>query len=744
MNHKRLIIASNRLPFTVEEDDKGDLKLKASAGGLVTGLSAYLDSLQHSSFTEGNEYVWLGWPGASISDEHKEHIKQIAESQFNAYPVFMEEETMDAFYHGFCNKTIWPLFHYFPTYVVYEKESWESYKEVNEHFCETIMEILRPDDILWIHDYHLMLLPRLIRQRMSEVSIGFFLHIPFPSYELFRLLPKNWAKEILQGLLGADVIGFHTHDYTQYFLRSTLRLLGYENNMGKMFIDHRLVKADTFPMGIDFYRFNNAVNSRETQIEREKLQNILSGLKTIVSVDRLDYSKGLLNRLEGYKLFLANNPQWHGKVTLLLVVVPSRIGVDRYQAIKTKIDQMVGNINGAYSTLNWVPINYKYGHVPFHQLVALYSVSDVALITPLRDGMNLVSKEYVASRKDMAGVLILSELAGASKELGEAILINPNDREEIAASIKEALEMPVEEQQNRLERMQQRLKNYHVVKWASEFIQELDYIKDEQRRFQTKILDKRATAKMLDEFEKANHCIFFLDYDGTLVPFSGDPKKAIPPRELLDLLRELSKINKVDIVIISGRERSILQQWLGDLDINFVAEHGVWIKEKGKDWELLRHASSEWKKDVLSLLKHYVDKVPGSFLEEKEYSVSWHFRKADPEQAADAARELTDLLLQYTANTDAQIIQGRKVIEVRNAGIDKGKAALYFLSKKNYDFVLAIGDDRTDEDFFRSLSTQAWTVKVGMTHSNARSNVMSYKDVRNLLDMLKNRARGEV
>jgi len=473
--------------------------------------------------------------------------------------------------------------------------------------------------------------------------------------------------------------------------------------MGKMFIDHRLVKADTFPMGIDFYRFNNAVNSRETQIEREKLQNILSGLKTIVSVDRLDYSKGLLNRLEGYKLFLANNPQWHGKVTLLLVVVPSRIGVDRYQAIKTKIDQMVGNINGAYSTLNWVPINYKYGHVPFHQLVALYSVSDVALITPLRDGMNLVSKEYVASRKDMAGVLILSELAGASKELGEAILINPNDREEIAASIKEALEMPVEEQQNRLERMQQRLKNYHVVKWASEFIQELDYIKDEQRRFQTN-----------------------------------------PPRELLDLLRELSKINKVDIVIISGRERSILQQWLGDLDINFVAEHGVWIKEKGKDWELLRHASSEWKKDVLSLLKHYVDKVPGSFLEEKEYSVSWHFRKADPEQAADAARELTDLLLQYTANTDAQIIQGRKVIEVRNAGIDKGKAALYFLSKKNYDFVLAIGDDRTDEDFFRSLSTQAWTVKVGMTHSNARSNVMSYKDVRNLLDMLKNRARGEV
>jgi len=738
----RLIIASNRLPFTVVDND-GKLELKASAGGLVTGLSAYLDSLQHSAFTNLVEYVWLGWPGASIDDEHKESIKEIAASKFSAYPVFVHEETMEAFYHGFCNKTIWPLFHYFPSYVIYEDESWKSYKEVNRYFCDAIMEVLRPDDILWIHDYHLMLLPRMIRQRMPDVPIGFFLHIPFPSYELFRLLPKKWAAEILEGLLGADLIGFHTHDYTQYFLRSVLRILGIEANMGQMFVDGRMVKADTFPMGIDFYRFHDAVTSRECEIEREKLKNTLSGFKTIISVDRLDYSKGVLNRLEGFELFLKDNPQWHKKVMLLLVVVPSRIGVDRYQAIKTQIDQMVGNINGRFGTFNWMPIIYKYGHVPFHQLVALYSMSDVALITPLRDGMNLVSKEYVASRKDETGVLILSELAGASKELVEAVLINPNDRGEIALAIKNALEMPLEEQKSRIEGMQSRLKKYDVVKWATDFIDELKDVKDGQSRFRTRILSDAVRRKIIDDFAKANRCIIFLDYDGTLVPFADSPDKAVPSHELLDLLKGLSAVSKADLVIISGRDRDTLQKWLGNLNVGFVAEHGVWIKKKGKEWQLLKPISAEWKNRLKTLLMRYVDKVPGSFLEEKEYSLSWHYRKCDPEQAADAAKELTDLLLQVVANTEVQVIQGHKLIELRPSGIDKGKAAFHFLSKADYDFILAVGDDRTDEDLFKELPVHAWTIRVGMVPSIAKFNVVSYKDVRSLLEELKNCTRGE-
>ena len=742
MADARLIIASNRLPFTVV-DSNGRLELKASAGGLVTGLSAYLDSLQHSAFTNLVEYVWLGWPGASIDDEHKESIKEIAATRFNAYPVFVQEETMEAFYHGFCNKTIWPLFHYFPSYVVYESESWESYREVNQYFCDAIMEVLRPSDILWIHDYHLMLLPRMIRQRMPDVPIGFFLHIPFPSFELFRLLPKKWAAGILEGLLGADLIGFHTHDYTQYFLRSVLRILGIEANMGQMFVDGRMVQADTFPMGIDFHRFNDAVVSKETEMEREKLKNTLSDFKTIISVDRLDYSKGVLNRLEGFELFLKDNPQWHKKVVLLLVIVPSRIGVDRYQTIKTQIDQMVGNINGRFGTFNWMPIIYKYGHVPFHQLVALYNMSDVALITPLRDGMNLVSKEYVASRKDATGVLILSELAGASKELVEAVLINPNDRGEIAIAIKNALEMPLEEQKSRIEKMQSRLKKYDVVKWATDFIDELKDVKEGQSQFRTRMLSDVVRRKIIDDFAGANRCMIFLDYDGTLVPFADSPEKAVPSNEVLDLLKDLSEIPEVDLVIISGRDRDTLQKWLGNLNVGFVAEHGIWLKEKGKEWQLLKPISAEWKNKLKPLLLRYVDKVPGSFLEEKEYSLSWHYRKCDPEQAVDAAKELTDLLLQVVANTEVQVIQGHKLIELRPSGIDKGKAALHFLSRADYDFILAIGDDRTDEDLFKELPSHAWTVRVGIVTSMAKLNAVSYRDVRSLLKELKNCTRGE-
>jgi len=730
----RLLIVSNRLPFTVMEKN-GEFEFRGSVGGLVTGLSAYLDSLKHSSFTELNS-SWIGWPGISVKNELKEKLRILADTQFNAYPVFVEEEMMENFYHGFCNKTIWPLFHYFPTFVVYDKKGWNSYKEVNEIFCNSILENLKPDDILWIHDYHLMLLPNLIRQKMPHIPIGFFLHIPFPSYEIFRLLPKKWAKDILEGLLGADLIGFHTHDYTQYFLRCLLRILGYDNNMGQIFTQERTAKADTFPLGIDFNKFHHAVSADETEKERVELKKILVNFKTIISIDRLDYSKGIINRLEGFQLFLKNNPNWHKKVVLLLIVVPSRIGVDKYQDMKTKIDEMVGKINGRFGGIDWSPIIYRYSSIPFHQLVAMYNVSDVALVTPLRDGMNLVSKEYIATRTDLTGVLILSEMAGASKELGEAIIINPNDRQEIADALKEALEMPEEVQKIRNQKMQTRIKNYNVIKWANDFINELNEIKKQQRRFQTRLLDTDIETKIINVFNKANHCLVFLDYDGTLVPFADYPEKATSTNECLELLKKLAKINKVDTVIISGRDKETLQRWFGNLNIGFIAEHGIWIKEKGADWHLIKPVNVDWKSKILPLLNHYIERVPGSFLEEKEYSLTWHYRRADPEQGAMRAKELIDTLIQFTANIDIQILQGSKVIEIRNAGISKANAGIYFLSKTNYDFVLAIGDDLTDEDLFKSLPQTAWTIRVGMVSSHARFNLFSYKDVYQLLKQI--------
>ncbi|MBI2849315.1 MAG: bifunctional alpha,alpha-trehalose-phosphate synthase (UDP-forming)/trehalose-phosphatase [Chloroflexi bacterium] len=724
----RLLVVSNRLPFTVVERD-GELTFTESVGGLVSGLSAYLDSLKGSSFTE-SEYLWIGWPGITVKDEAREELKSKILTKFQAHPVFLSEETMEKFYHGFCNKTLWPLFHYFPSYVAYDEDYWSCYKRVNEIFGQAIIEILRPDDVVWIHDYHLMLLPRLIRDRMPDIPIGFFLHIPFPSFEIFRLLPMKLRHEILEGLLGADLIGFHTHDYTQYFLRCILRTLGFQHHLGRMIANDHTLKADTFPMGIDFQRFSNAVSCPEILRERDGLRKALAGLKVILSIDRLDYTKGIINRLRGYEIFLERNPQWHKRVTLVLVAVPSRIGVDHYQRIKNQLDEMVGKINGRFGDIDWTPILYQYKFLPFNPLAALYSISDVALITPLRDGMNLIAKEYVATRTNKTGVLILSEMAGSSKELGEAIIINPNSIEEIAAALQEALEMPGKEQIRRNRFMQTRLQGSNVVRWAKDFINELRSIKEEQKRI------PKTKGKLFQDFIKAQRRLILLDYDGTLVPFTGDPQMARPTKKLLEILKRLSDDHRTELVIISGRDKDTLQEWFGLLHLGLVAEHGTWIKEKGQDWRMPRPVSNLWKPKILPVLEMFTDRLPGSFVEEKEYSIAWHYRMADADLGSLRARELADYLVDFTANIDIQVSQGNKLVEVRNAGVDKGNAALHILSKGSFDFVLAVGDDWTDNDLFRILPDEAYSVRVGTVQFYANFNLPSHKHVVNLLHQL--------
>jgi trehalose 6-phosphate synthase/phosphatase len=730
----RILIVSNRLPITVEEKE-GQLEFQVSAGGLVSGLSAYLDSLKGSPFTHFN-YVWVGWPGTVVKDKLKEKLRLKALTEFNAYPVFLSEKAMEKFYHGFCNKTIWPLFHYFPSYTVYDEEYWIQYQRVNEIFSDAIMEVIKPDDMVWIHDYHLMLLPKLIRERMPHISIGFFLHIPFPSFELFRLLPGKWRRAILEGLLGADLVGFHTHDYTQYFLRCVLRILGYEHNMGQIMVGDHMVKADTLPMGIDFQKFRNAASSPQVQKEKDELKKALAHSKVVLSIDRLDYTKGTLNRLRGFEAFLEKNPQWHNRVILVLVVVPSRIGVEHYQQMKRQIDELVGKINGKFGSVNWTPILYQYRFLSLYPLVALYSVSQVALVTPLRDGMNLIAKEYIAARLDKTGVLILSEMAGASKELGEAIIINPSNIDEIAEALNEALEMPEEEQIRRNEVMQTRLKRYDVVRWANDFTQVLLSLKGEQKRLDARLLSPYVKEQLIKDFAKAEKRLLFLDYDGTLVPFVGLPQMAKPTEEILRIFKSFSWDQKTEIVLISGRDKDTLQNWFGALDLRLIAEHGAWIKEKSEDWNMIKPLTNDWKPQILPILEMYADRLPGSFVEEKEFAIVWHYRRADPESASMRAKELVDDLVNFTANIDIQILQGSKVVEVRCAGVNKGVAGMHFISKDNFDFILAIGDDWTDEDLFKVLPETAYSIRVGLTQSYARFNLHSHRAVLELLQGL--------
>jgi trehalose 6-phosphate synthase/phosphatase len=731
MGERRLVIVSNRLPFNLAIDGSR-VEFQSSAGGLVTGLASFREACKHGAGLPA-EHLWVGWPGASVAEALRPEVVQEAAARFQSHPVFLTEEQMESFYFGFCNATIWPLFHYFPTYVDYRPSYWEQYKRINRLFADALIKILRPDDVVWVHDYHLMLLPQLVKSQRPHCLLGFFLHIPFPSFEIFRLLPSEWRRDILEGLLGADLVGFHTYEYTRHFIQSVLRILGHEYQMGQVETADRIVRVDTFPMGVDFHKFAAALTDAETEGETRELKGTLAGITLVLSVDRLDYSKGIGNRLDGYEQFLEANPEWHGKVSLLMVVVPSRIGVRQYDRMKRHIEELVGRINGRFGRLGWTPVVYQYRQIPLRSLVALYGISDVCLVTPLRDGMNLVAKEYLATNADGLGVLVLSEMAGAAKELPEAIVINPNDRGEIAVALKEALTMPPGEQRRRNRIMQRRLQRYDVTRWASEFLGSLIGMGKTQERIDSKMLSFAIQQDIVARYRFSERRLLFLDYDGTLTPLVRLPTMAKPDRTTLGLLRALVSEPRNTVVIVSGRDRHTLEEWFAELALGLVAEHGAWLRPKGQGWQRAKPLSGDWKQQVLPILEMYADRLPGAFVEEKEDSLAWHHRMADPEQAGQRASELIDHLLQLTAKAGLQVVRGNKVVEVRSAGVDKGSALLAWTGGGDYDFVLGIGDDTTDEDLFKALPEAAVSIRVGISATHARYNVRSSAQVTELL-----------
>jgi trehalose 6-phosphate synthase/phosphatase len=737
---QRIIIVSNRLPFTVTHDS-GGIRFEESVGGVASGLRALLFSSK-TSLSQVSEYIWVGWPGSTIAPEAQAAVRAKALGEFGCHPVFLSGEDFEKFYEGFCNKTIWPLFHYFPSSARYEQNYWLQYKQVNKAFCAALLEIVQPNDVLWIHDYHLMLLPDFMRQALPRLRIGFFLHIPFPQFEIFRMLPAQWRREILQGLLGADFIGFHTHDYTEYFLRSVQRLLGREHRMGLLTLGNRIVRVGAAPMGIDFDKFHDAAGSEDVQAVGRELQKTLGDCKVVLSVDRQDYSKGILQRLEGFEAMLDLNPEWRGKVTLLMVVVPSRIGIADYEGMKKQIEELVGRINGKFATIGWNPIIYQYRALPFNTLVAMYAMGHVGLVTPLRDGMNLVAKEYVATRLDRRGVLVLSEMAGSAKELPEAILINPNNREEVAAALKQALEMDAQEQVRRNTIMQNRLRHYDVKRWAMDFLIELlsttpaEVVQSEEFTVSTR-------AKLMQDYRQSSHRLLILDYDGTLSPFTIAPELARPSQTVLNGLRVLAEDQSNTVVVATGRPRSTLEDWFNGLPIGFAAEHGAWLKGLDGTWTLTKSLDVDWKERLFPILQMYADRLPGAFVEEKEFSLAWHYRAADADQGRAAARELTDYLLAFTANLELQVLRGSKVIELRNPSVNKGAAVQHWLARAKFDFILAIGDDWTDEDVFTVLPESAYSFRVGSTsRTHARYALRDPQMVLELLNELPGRDDG--
>jgi trehalose 6-phosphate synthase/phosphatase len=704
------IIVSNRLPIQIQEEDKGWV-FTSTSGGLATGMN--------SVHKEGDS-LWVGWPGISSDQLQGTARDQISKSlETKGYkPVFLGEEELENFYFGLSNKCLWPLFHYFVEYHQFEAKQWDHYVAVNLKFATAVFENLSEGDIVWIHDYQLLLCPQMIKAQRPDVTIGFFLHIPFPSFEIFRIFPER--ESLLQGLLGADLIGFHTYDYERHFLSSVKRLLRLEVNFNVISYQGREITVNTFPMGIDFKKFEQAAHQNKTrhasqfselkkQIEVHKTE---SQGKLILSIDRLDYTKGVVNRLLAYELFLDRYPAYHEQIRLVMLAVPSRSEVSQYKKLKRETDEVVGRINGKFATVNWTPIWYYYRSMDFENLIDLYVAADVAMITPVRDGMNLVAKEYLATRIENDGVLILSELTGAAKELPQALQVNPFDHNQLAESIKTALEMPLEEQQARNIISRKRIERYNIEKWATNFMEALQNGINKSQRHEVQLIKKPQLEVFKLAFKSAGQKLLLLDYDGTLVGFHDNPLKAIPGKETLMLLETLSNRSDTDVVIISGRPPDFLAQHFAHLNLTLVAEHGHMLKFPKQPWEEKKGASKGWMKHLLPILETFTDNTPGTFIEQKKNALVWHYRKADPELGNVRAVELKTVLASLLPN-DLALLDGNKVIELVSANINKGAVALELYNTKKYDFVLAAGDDVTDENMFLNLPEGSYTIKVG-------------------------------
>ncbi|RYZ49608.1 MAG: trehalose-phosphatase, partial [Chitinophagaceae bacterium] len=596
----RLLIISNRLPFSLEKTNDA-ITVRQSSGGLVSAIKSYFErsGKQSSEFTEK---IWVG--SMDVAEEiYQEAVALNAfPGDFTVVPIFPEKELYDDYYNGFSNSTLWPLFHYFPSIVEYKKEYFEAYRAVNQAFANSIIQQYKPGDVIWVHDYQLLLLPQMLRDKLPDANIGFFLHIPFPSYEIFRLLPNRWKRAILHGILGADLVGFHTHDYVQHFIQSCKMILKVENQFTNIVYNDRLLKCDLFPIGIDYQKFREAITEETVIAIATKLEEHFYNQKIIFSVDRLDYTKGLEYRLEGYEEFLTKYPEWRSKVVFILNVVPSRDLIKTYSDRRARIEEKVSTINGKFSSLAWQPIIYR-------------------------------------------------ELTGAANELSEAIFVNPTDAEEVADGIDTALTMHLIEQRSRLSNMQRRIAEYDVFKWINEFLSCMGDIKNEQDNLRVNVLKEQNIEKIKADFEKAERRCILLDYDGTLSPLQKVPNMAVPTDELILLLEQLTRDEHNEVVIISGRDAQTLDTWLGHLPVSLVAEHGAAIKMKGEEWKDQATMSSEWKDRIRPLMEMFVNRCAGSLMEEKKSTLAWHYRNTHPDLGFSRSRELRNSLLQLTANT---------------------------------------------------------------------------------------------
>jgi trehalose 6-phosphate synthase/phosphatase len=718
----RVLIVSNRLPVSVVRRDS-EVKLERSSGGLATGLAGV-----HAR----SGGVWVGWPGDAgdlAADEQAALAERLR--QWRLAPVPLTAEEVEGFYESFCNGVLWPVLHYLVGNLPFQFPGFQLYEAVNRRFADAVMAQHRPGDLIWVHDYQLMLVPAMVRERLPDARIAFFLHVPFPASDLFRVLP--FREQLLEGLLGADLIGFHTAAYMRHFASSTLRTLGIPLDVDRMRWQERLVRVGVFPMGVDAAEFDRLARSPEIERRLETLRTGQpEGSKTLVGIDRLDYTKGIPRRLLAFEALLRQHPELRGRVRLLQVAVPSRTKVASYRDFRDQVHTLVGRINGEFGTATFTPVHYIFRNQPPEEVVALYRAADALLVTPLRDGMNLVAKEFVASRTDEDGVLVLSEFAGAASELAEAVSVNPYDIDGTAEALHRALIMPAEERRLRMQALRRRVLSYDVARWSGLILESLRQT-DAVRTLRAGASEDRVIRQLLERARVARPLALILDYDGTLVPFAQTPELARPDAEAIEVLQALSTRAHTQVHVVSGRSRETLVQWLGHLPVHLHAEHGLWSRPAGGAGRAQRIPAQTWRQRVLDILREYAERTPASLVEEKPAGLAWHYRAADPEYGLQQANELRLHLHEVLSNAPVEILAGDKVIEVRPHGVHKGRIVPAILAAHPGAFLLAVGDDRTDEDLFAAMPPGSASVHVGTRESRAEYRLPDVGSVRAFL-----------
>lgn len=704
----RKLIVSNRMPisFKLREDGTGH-DLVRSPGGLVTALQPV--HIQDNA-------LWIGVPGqVDLSDQTiQDQLKQ------NAFvPVDVPEDLYSLYYNELSNGAIWPLFHYFPTYAKFSRDAWEGYRKVNQIFCDRICQIAESDDIVWIHDYQLMLLPEMLRSARPDLQIGYFHHIPFPASEVLRIFP--WRTDVLNGLLGADLVGFHTLEYARHFVSAASRLLGFDSRGEDVLCGDRLVKVGAFPLGIDTEVVERATHDPAHCQKLEDLQRTFAGKKLILGVDRLDYTKGIRERLMAYQQFLAKHPEYRESAVFLQLCVPSRVEVLPYENLREEVEWLVGRINGEFGTATHTPVQYLFQSASFAELTALYRFADICLVTPLRDGLNLVCKEYIAAKKDSDGVLILSEFAGAAEEMGEAVLVNPFNPNSLVSALEHAMRMTAFEKAERMQAMKRRVRDFDNSQWVRSYFELLHEAVEKNHDTKRSELISFELDRVLDRVRVTERVWFCLDLDAILTGQRAGRWQNLDPEDgLFSLLAYVEEKTNGRVVLLSRQSASSLEKRFGDSKALLLAENGALVREpSAREWTAtLTDPSLETvRAEVGRVLERCVRRVPRSSVEFMQFGIVWEFERSNSIFAHNLALQTFYSLNEMLANTAFQCILGRRHLEVRPVVSTKLRGLSEAWRREGLgerELLVTIGDSKIDEDIFRAFASQNVPINLGL------------------------------